>query len=351
MSQQAKYALTLVSADLMNVVIRPSFNGGIDVMKKYQAFWPLPGGTEKFVDTLQRCLYFIKDSRPPRQQLTDWFFQNFEKVASKESIRGYITLALWHSGLVEHDETGHSLTEAGREYLENPDNIRLFKTLDENVRGFRESLNIISRKEPDLEELRKELSKLGLRWKKLNQPRYRVQWLRSMGFVSSEGPKLRLTPAGAKLLGKKKLAASRAAGSLQPRQVRCRMERISHEYQGKEESPQHKRLMSFLRENPDRLEKGMRFKQEEYLFPTNDSIDLVFRDKRSRYVVVEVEVRVPKGRIAGLLQAIKYKYMLAVSLKLDFRDVRSILAATEIHPSVIAWCKEYDVEAKTISDN
>jgi RecB family endonuclease NucS len=172
-----------------------------------------------------------------------------------------------------------------------------------------------------------------------------------MGLVSSEGPKLRLTPAGVKLLGKKQVTAPSPAGSLQSRQVRRRTERTSHEYQRKEESPQHKRLMSSLRENPDRLEEGMKFIQEEYLFPTNDSIDLVFRDKRNRYVVVEVEVRVPKGRIAGLLQAIKYKYMLAVSLKLDFRDVRSMLAATEIHPSVVAWCKEYGVETKTISDN
>lgn len=107
--------------------------------------------------------------------------------------------------------------------------------------------------------------------------------------------------------------------------------------------------MSFLRENPNRLEKGMRFKQEGYFFLTNDLEDLVFKDKRSRYIVVEVEVRVPKERIAGLLQAIKYKYMLTVYLRLDFRDVHSILAATEIRPHCFLVQGTY-VEAKTISD-
>lgn len=85
-------------------------------MEKYQGFWPLPGGIENYVDTLQRALSFMRDSRPSEEELAKWFVTNFQKV-HVGSARGYIRVALRHSGLVDYDKKKHLLSKAGEDYL------------------------------------------------------------------------------------------------------------------------------------------------------------------------------------------------------------------------------------------
>jgi len=89
-------------------------------MEKYQAFWPLPGGGDQYVDALQKVLLFIKGTRPTEDQIRDWFFENFGKVHRPGATRGYIRNTLWHSGLVGRDGKRHFLTEAGVDYLRPP---------------------------------------------------------------------------------------------------------------------------------------------------------------------------------------------------------------------------------------
>ncbi len=154
------------------------------------------------MDTLRRTLTFIREKKPSEENLRQWFFDRFPKVLHEGATRGFIRTTLWHSGLVDRDKKGHFLTQAGEEYLENPDNTLLFNILDEHVLGFKETLEIISELEPNIEELGKELSKkLSLTWKAAyGQPYWRVTWLRSMGFVTLEGSIYRLTKAGRTLL-------------------------------------------------------------------------------------------------------------------------------------------------------
>lgn len=170
-------------------------------MEKYQAFWPLPGGIENYVGTLQNALEYIRDNRPSEEELAGWFVANFQKV-SAGSTRGYIRIALRQSGLVDYEKKKHFLSKVGEDYLAKPDNFLLFKILDDNVLGFRETLEIISEREPDIRQLGERLpKKLGLTWRKAAaQPYWRVNWLRSMGFVTLEDRKLKLTDTGIQLL-------------------------------------------------------------------------------------------------------------------------------------------------------
>ena len=103
---------------------------------------------------------------------------------------------------MEHDKTGHYLTEAGERYLASPNNVLLFEIFDEHVVGFRETLEIISQREMDIEGLWRELSKkLGLKWESAyGQPYWRVSWLKSMGFVVDEDRVFRLTKEGQELI-------------------------------------------------------------------------------------------------------------------------------------------------------
>ena len=56
-------------------------------MEKYQGFWPLPGGIEHFVDTLQKTLIFIKENRPSEEELSQWFVKNYPTVSGSGSTR------------------------------------------------------------------------------------------------------------------------------------------------------------------------------------------------------------------------------------------------------------------------
>jgi hypothetical protein len=188
-------------------------------MEKYQAFWPLPGGGDQYVDALQKVLLFIKGTRPTEDQIRDWFFENFGKVHRPGATRGYIRNTLWHSGLVGRDGKRHFLTEAGVDYLTKRDNSLLFRILDAHVLGFRETLEIVSQGELGIEELGKELSrKLGMAWESpYGQPQWRANWLRSMGFVTQEGARFKLTQAGQQLLD-----TLPPASAIEPRTVQAK---------------------------------------------------------------------------------------------------------------------------------
>jgi hypothetical protein len=168
--------------------------------EKYQAFWPLPGGVENYVATLQKALIFIKENRPSEQKLAEWFMASFQTVKSAKNAVSYIRTTLRHSGLVDYDKRVLFLTPAGEAYLGDPDNLSLFSILDENVLGFGEVLRMISESEYDIEQLGEKLPKeLSLPWEEAHQTKWRVNWLRSMGLVTLEEGKVRLTETGRQL--------------------------------------------------------------------------------------------------------------------------------------------------------
>jgi len=131
---------------------------------------------------------------------------------------------------------------------------------------------------------------------------------------------------------------------------RKRIEKTFKRYVSREESPEHKKLKRHLIENAEKIfGEGVELFQEEYLFPTKDQADLIFRHPNGYYIAVEVEVNIEDGEMAGLLQAVKYKYMFAVEHELRFEQVNAVLAARNIHFRIKKLCKKYEVKAIEIS--
>lgn len=114
------------------------------------------------------------------------------------------------------------------------------------------------------------------------------------------------------------------------------------------EGKEHKLLKKYLADHPETLERGLKFECEEYPFITGDRVDLLFSDAFGKLVVIEVEPKVEKDQLVGLLQAVKYKYMLAVRVKKNFHYVRAFLVAKIIHSSVKRLAKRYGVTTKEI---
>lgn len=120
---------------------------------------------------------------------------------------------------------------------------------------------------------------------------------------------------------------------------------------GGEESIEHKLLKEYVYEEPSVAlnEVGLRPVDKEYKFPTQDRADVVLLDAYGKIIGLEVEVSVEQNQFAGVIQAVKYRHMLAVMLGYAFKHSRSFLVAYRIAPEIRALCDQYDVECFTVT--
>jgi hypothetical protein len=113
------------------------------------------------------------------------------------------------------------------------------------------------------------------------------------------------------------------------------------------ESESHLRLKQFVAANPSLAigETGLKTVAVEYdKFGTGDRADIVLEDAYGRMIGLEVEVSVDNTQYEGLLQAIKYRYMLApLFARLNY-ETRAFLVAHSIIQDVRELCDRYEVE-------
>lgn len=116
------------------------------------------------------------------------------------------------------------------------------------------------------------------------------------------------------------------------------------------EGPVHKSLKEYIAAHPEEAlqEPGIHLLEIEYPFATGDRIDVLLEDKNGRLVTVEVEVDCDDAEVAGPLQCMKYRAMIAYLLDRSVSEVRTLLAARSIVAKVRKHCGEYDVEVVEI---
>jgi RecB family endonuclease NucS len=95
-------------------------------------------------------------------------------------------------------------------------------------------------------------------------------------------------------------------------------------------------------------EPGLELVRVEYPFPTGDRIDVVLRDSAGRYVAVEIEPDCKADEVAGPLQCMKYRALLAYTLERPVDEVRSILFSRSIHGDVRLRCDRYAIEPRVL---
>jgi hypothetical protein len=117
------------------------------------------------------------------------------------------------------------------------------------------------------------------------------------------------------------------------------------------ESEEHKKLKNKIAKNPSKYlnEEGLKTIEVEYSFPSGDRADIVLKDKFGRIIGVEIEISQDENNHIGVLQAIKYRYMLAYMFSIDFKDTRSMLVAHSISNGLKKNCKGYEVECFEVS--
>jgi hypothetical protein len=109
----------------------------------------------------------------------------------------------------------------------------------------------------------------------------------------------------------------------------------------------HRDLKERIAADPSAVlgEDGLSLHKVEFPFNcTGDRIDVVLRDKDKRFVAVEVEVECDRNHLAGALQCMKYRAMLAYYFERPLEEVRCILAAHNIASEVNARCAAFEIE-------
>lgn len=115
---------------------------------------------------------------------------------------------------------------------------------------------------------------------------------------------------------------------------------------GGEESSEHLNLKEYVAANPSLVlnEEGIQWIATEYPFPTGDRADIVLQDRYGRFIGVEIEVDITAMQIEGLLQAVKYRFMVPIMKGSNLHETRAILIAYSISKEVKDLCIKYEVE-------
>jgi hypothetical protein len=121
---------------------------------------------------------------------------------------------------------------------------------------------------------------------------------------------------------------------------------------GTGEGPIHKSLKEYIAAHPERAfgESGLRTLEIEYPFKTGDKIDVLLQDQDGRLVTVEVEVDCDDTEVAGPLQCMKYRAMIAYLLERRVPEVRTVLAARSMASTIKKRCSDYDIEVLEIPE-
>lgn len=152
---------------------------------KNRSVWPLPGGTNSFVETLNLLLNKVRKSKSNREDLINWFIETFENVNSLKTADGYLNVPK-HMRLIDFSNGICHLTSDGKAYIESQDLELLFKIISANIIAFEEIHELLlNSAEPktDQEILDFVNDSFQTDWSTLAQITFRLQWLMNIGKV------------------------------------------------------------------------------------------------------------------------------------------------------------------------
>ena len=152
---------------------------------KSRSIWPLPGGINSYVETLNELLLRIEGKKSKREQLIQWFADNYENVNSLKTAKGYLNVPK-NMGLIEFENGVCILTLAGKKYLKSQDLEFLYQTISSNILAFEEIHQLLlnsSNPITDQQLLEFVNESFEVDWSTLAQINFRLRWLINIGKV------------------------------------------------------------------------------------------------------------------------------------------------------------------------
>jgi HJR/Mrr/RecB family endonuclease len=157
-----------------------------DINNKSRSIWPLPGGTNNYIETLIKLLNKINSKKTKREEMIKWFADNFENVSSLKTAEGYLNVPK-NMGLINFNKEFCFLTDSGKEYLKKQDLELLYKTISANIMAFEEIHQLLvnsSEPKTDQELLDYVNENFEVNWRTLAQINFRLKWLINIGKVN-----------------------------------------------------------------------------------------------------------------------------------------------------------------------
>jgi len=157
------------------------------MLKKRLRLGYLPGGGDKYIDTLTKCLEYLQTTNPSEKQLIQWLLQTFKVKTSvvKSSISTMKNLEL----IVKSDDK-ILLSDTAVKFLQTHDNNLIYERLNANYFGIGEILQLLHEKSRTIDEIFGILNqKIGGRWGAKRQVEIRINWLFGLGYITKVGQK------------------------------------------------------------------------------------------------------------------------------------------------------------------
>lgn len=169
---------------------------------KYASEYPLPGGVEQYFDTLVALLRYIRDNNVAPDDLSKWMFDTFPNASGQIAVNGYIA-TLSRLGLWLQQDNSIRLTPEGTTVVTTADSNSaeaqriVIKIKHRDFMGYDVLFKLLGEGPRSLDCIHEHLKEaLAVDWKSKNQTAFRVNWLRSLGYVAKDGKEYRLTDAG-----------------------------------------------------------------------------------------------------------------------------------------------------------
>jgi HJR/Mrr/RecB family endonuclease len=150
--------------------------------EKSRSIWPLPGGIDSYVETLNKLLETIKQGITDKKGLISWVLKNFENVKSEKTTWGYINVPK-NMGLIYFRDGICNLTDAGEKYFQTKDLNFLYDTISKNILAFDDIYQFLKTvDEPQSQEQILEYLKenFDIEWSTFAQVNFRLLWLENL---------------------------------------------------------------------------------------------------------------------------------------------------------------------------
>jgi hypothetical protein len=169
---------------------------------KYASEYPLPGGVEQYFDTFVALLRYIRDNTVTPDDLSKWMFDTFPNASGQIAVNGYIAtlnrLGLWlqQDNLIRLTPEGTTVvTKAESDPAEARRMVIEIKHRD--FMGYDVLFKLLGDGPQSLDDIHEHLKEaLAVDWRSKNQTTFRVNWLRSLGYIEKAGKEYLLTDNG-----------------------------------------------------------------------------------------------------------------------------------------------------------
>jgi hypothetical protein len=151
--------------------------------QRYRSVWPLPGERVLLLDNLAVILNEIEQQNLTMEELVHWF-QKYFKVGNWAN--NSIVACVFYPGFAKRIQNHVVLTELGRDYLTGRDTSLVVNALRKSFWGIEELLSWLEEQPMTMDQLQIRFNSIGAGWKKIDQIRYRLNWLLAAGLVGSE---------------------------------------------------------------------------------------------------------------------------------------------------------------------